>query len=66
MMTPEEFASRMLEASKINFEIPGLISCRRDVEESHIAMDDLMCEVLREAGYGVGIDIFVAAEKWYC
>ena len=40
-------------------------SSGKDVEECHAAMDDLMCEVLRSLGYGDGVDVFEAAEKWY-
>lgn len=40
-------------------------SSGKDVEGCHGAMDDLMCEVLRSLGYGDGVDVFEAAEKWY-
>lgn len=57
-ITPEEFAKRM---RKINETYPDF----HDTDERHIAMDDLMCEVLRELGYVEGIDIFNCTEKWY-
>ena len=54
LYTPQEFAQAMAELAE-----------NRDKEERHEAMDDLMCEVLREAGYGEGIDIFEDTAKWY-
>lgn len=36
-----------------------------DEEIGHHAADDLMCELLRELGYGEGIDIFESMPKWY-
>ncbi len=62
-MTPEEFAAKMLEASKITYSHWGKEYA--DIEDSHAAMDDLMCNLLRSLGYGDGIDIFEKAEKWY-
>ena len=57
-ITPEIFAERMKN-------IQELYSDRYDTEERHKAMDDLMCELLRELGYGEGIDIFEETSKWY-
>ena len=55
MYTPDEFAAAMAEiAEKERFE-----------DDMHEAMDDLMCEVLRELGYGEGIDIYEDTAKWY-
>lgn len=55
-MTPEDFANRM-----------RLIEIREadDPEAAHSDADDLMAQVLRQLGYGVGIDIFHALKKWY-
>lgn len=55
-MTPEKFADKMNAIFNEYFN---------DEERRHIAMDNLMCEVLRELGYGDGIDIFENADKWY-
>ena len=52
-MTPEEFAQRMHD---VLFQGP---------EEGHHEADDLMCQVLRELGYGAGIDFFERMGKWY-
>lgn len=60
-MTPEEFKERMNEIKPD----PSNNFYNYDVETSHSKMDDLMCELLRSLGYGEGIDIFEAAEKWY-
>ena len=54
MLTPEEFASKMKECF-----------AEGDGEASHSDADDLLCNLLRELGYGEAIDIFEAAEKWY-
>ena len=55
-MTPTEFAVEMRK-------ICGDPS--RDPEEAHRDMDILMCKVLRKLGYGTGVNVFVAAAKWY-
>lgn len=37
-----------------------------DCEESrHIAMDDIMCEILEEFGCHAGVKIFKETLKWY-
>lgn len=36
-----------------------------DTEMAHIHADELMCELLRELGYGEGVDIFEKMSKWY-
>jgi hypothetical protein len=36
-----------------------------DEEDVHIAMDGIMCNLLRDLGYGEGIDIFDSTPKWY-
>lgn len=46
-MTPCEFHEKMLELQKM--------SCP---EERHIAMDELMCEVLKELGYRDGVEVW--------
>jgi hypothetical protein len=56
-MTPEEFAARMRELYPQN----GVY----DNEQAHVRADELMCELLRSLGYGEGVDIFDAAERWY-
>ena len=53
-MTPEEFAKKMEE-----------LSLNGDIEEAHGNADDLMCELLRQLGYGEGVQIFQEMEKWY-
>lgn len=55
LYTPQEFAQAMAE----------LAEKERFVEDMHEAMDDLMCEVLRELGYEEGIDIYEAQPKYY-
>lgn len=57
-MSPEEFKTRMNNLAESHQKRLGL-------EGTHIFMDELMCKVLRELGYGEGIDIFMNTEKQY-
>jgi uncharacterized protein (DUF2267 family) len=56
-MTPGEFLEK---AKKIWFE-----DREWDTENQHIDSDDLMYRVLRELGYGEGVDFISKQEKWY-
>lgn len=60
--TPEEFAEQMKDAS-----IPRLRFGKfyEDCEDTHSRMDGLMCDLLRELGYGEAVDIFEDSPKWY-
>ena len=53
--TPREFANQMEYIFTPNF----------DLERSHGMADDLLCEILKELGYGEGVKIFEDADKWY-
>lgn len=60
-ITPQAFALKMRR-----------ITCKRvfgadhiDIMVSHREGDKLLCEVLRSLGYGQGVDLFEAMEKWY-
>jgi hypothetical protein len=53
-MTPEQFKRQM---EKLN--------TGGDIEAEHSLADRLMCEVLRELGYGDGVELFEKMEKWY-
>ena len=53
IMTPEEFAKAMKKASDY------------DEEDAHSKMDGIMADLLRQLGYGEGIDIFDNTSKWY-
>lgn len=53
-MTPEDFAAQM-----------RALAADRDIEKTHGLADDLLCEVLRVHGYGEGVDVFDAMDKWY-
>lgn len=55
-MTPEEFAAEMREACE---------HYKDDRECRHVAMDRIMTNLLRQLGYGKGIDIFANTRKWY-
>ena len=48
---PDEFAAEMRECSG------------SDEEVAHGMMDDIMCRVLRELGYGDGVDVFDKQDK---
>ena len=41
------------------------ISENKNTEMAHILADELMCDLLRELGYGDGVDIFEKMYKWY-
>lgn len=54
VMTPEEFRDRMTA-----------VMATADVEVRHGDGDSLMCELLKQLGYGDGAAIFERAQKWY-
>jgi len=53
VMTPEQFE---IEMKKLD---------TGDTEADHGDADFLLCKVLRQLGYGKGVDIFHAMDKWY-
>ncbi len=53
-MTPDEFTAAMRAILKLI-----------DHEEEHKAADGLLCQALRELGYGEGVDLFEASTRWY-
>ena len=53
-MTPGDFYTKMCS-----------FAADTDTEMAHAAMDDLMCLLLRELGYGAAVDVFENANKWY-
>jgi len=55
-MTPEEFRAEMDGLSK---------TANDDPEKWHLLADKLMHKVLRELGYGDGIDIWDQYGGWY-
>ena len=61
-MTPEEFAKKM---KKISDNLKYQNDAYHDEEVAHMQMDDLMSDLLRQLGYGEGIDIFENTNKWY-
>ena len=63
VMTPEEFAKAMKKASDNLNDPTG--HPYYDEEVAHMQMDDLMSDLLRQLGYGEGIDIFENTNKWY-
>lgn len=60
MMTPAEFAEKMKHWRAV--AVHG-----GDPEQAHCEADDLMCQVLREAGFGEGVDIYEDPEftRWF-
>lgn len=56
VMTPKEFAARMVE---IGQDTMG------DWERMHRDQDHLLLEVLRGLGYGDGCDVFERTTKWH-
>lgn len=61
MMTPEEFEQKMNDINTGNFYGTD----QYDEEDTHRDMDNIMCNLLRDLGYGKGIDIFKDTPKWY-
>lgn len=41
------------------------IALNNNAEMAHIYADKLICKLLRELGYGEGVNIFEGMEKWY-
>ena len=35
------------------------------IDDGHEKADELMCELLRELGYGEAVEIFEKMKKWY-
>ena len=52
-MTAKEFRDKMEELSHL------------DTERRHIKMDECMCDLLTELGYGEGVEIFNSVPLWY-
>ena len=63
VMTPEEFAKAMKKASDNLNDPTG--HPYYDEEVAHSEMDGIMANLLRQLGYGEGIDIFENTNKWY-
>ena len=61
VMTPINFAKKMRSIINDNIDREGHYDC----ECGHLAMDNLMCDLLRDLGYGDGIDIFEDSGRWY-
>lgn len=55
-ITPAEFEDRMMKIKQ---------SYSDDPEMAHRLMDELMCDVLIEHGYSVGVKTFKETSKWY-
>lgn len=55
MITPAEFEDEMKRISNSG----------SGQEINHIAADELMCKVLEENGYSVGVKVFKDMSKWY-
>lgn len=53
-LTPEEFKAQVQDILK-----------GKDAESEHGQTDGLMQLVLRQLGYGEGIDLIEASERWY-
>ena len=53
-MTREEFKNKM-----------QAIADKEDIEIGHFEADNLMCELLKDLGYGEGVEIFEEMYKWY-
>jgi hypothetical protein len=54
--TPEQAAEKMREVVRAH---------GGDPEGTHIAADELLCDVLRRLGYGDMVNIFLSTTRWY-
>jgi hypothetical protein len=36
-----------------------------DNETDHYEMDRMMCDLLTQLGYGAGVNVFLATDRWY-
>lgn len=61
MMAPKEFEQKMNDINTGTFYGTD----QYDEEDMHRDMDNIMCNLLRDLGYGKGIDIFEDTPKWY-
>ena len=60
-ISPGDFVKAMQSIINNNLDNDGVYDC----ELGHLAMDNLMCDVLRRLGYGGGVDIFENSGKYY-
>ena len=54
-ITPEQFAAAMR----------NIFRGQNDQEGGHLDADELICKLLESLGYGEGVKVFRAADKWY-
>lgn len=54
-MDKKEFLNKMIQIAQEYSDDP---------ECSHVVMDNLMCELLKQLGYEDGVKIFETTEKW--
>lgn len=69
-MTPEEFKKKMEETYPPdvprNFGDLGIRKIRAyDPGSTHEEVDNILCDILTDLGYGDGVKIFKGAERWY-
>jgi hypothetical protein len=55
-MTPEEAKIKMQDITT---------STSGDLEDIHVAMDNLLILILRDLGYSDMCDVFIEQHKWY-
>lgn len=55
-MNAEEFTQKMMDIESVH---------GGDIEAAHGRADEVMCDLLRELGYGDGVDIFERMDRWY-
>ena len=63
--TSKRFAKEMTNIANMLEKGEGFAGRFIDEEDAHVLADALMCEILRELGYGEGVDIFLNMSKWY-
>ena len=63
-MTPDEFATRARDIVA-NGHIRFMGRPYVDHESIHVDHDELCFELLRSLGYGEGVEVMTAEERWY-
>lgn len=69
-MTPEEALAKAKQIVGKTREVEHhdgsiFLSIEGDTEGAHVMLDELLCEVLKQHGYGELVDFYQKLELWY-
>ena len=68
MTKVEKFAKCMNEIATGHEALAGRVDKRaaeHDADQSHLAAEELMCDLLKTLGYGQGVKVFLGMYKWF-